>query len=282
MTLDAGRDQKRMRLRYPGTCRICGAPLPAGSEAVYERNTKTVRCVECPSAAQESAADDAAASPVPGPPEADTAGASARREYERRATSREQRVRTAHPRIGGLILALSDEPLSTQAWQRGAVGEEIMAKRLKDLPDTWRVLHDRRIPGSHANIDHIAVGPTGVWVIDAKRYKGKRPALHLEGGIIRPRVESLRIGGRDGTRLVAGVQGQVKKVASALDVMAPAITGVLCFVEADWPLIGGSFTVNGIHVVWPRLLITRMIQAPDAPIDVAATHARLASHFPPA
>jgi hypothetical protein len=225
---------------------------------------------------------DAATSPMPGSPDAGTAGASARREYERRTTSREQRIRTAHPRLGGLILALSDEPQSTQAWQRGAVGEEIMAERLKDLPDTWRVLHDRRIPGSRANIDHIAIGPTGVWVIDAKRYKGKRPALHVEGGILRPRVESLRIGGRDGSRLVAGVQGQLQKVASALDTTVPAIIGVLCFVEADWPLIGGSFTVDGIHVVWPRLLITRMSQAPAVSIDVVETHSRLASHFPPA
>jgi len=32
------------------------------------------------------------------------------------------------------------------------------------------VLHDRAIPGSRANIDHIGIGPTGVWVIDTKRY----------------------------------------------------------------------------------------------------------------
>ncbi len=35
------------------------------------------------------------------------------------------------------------------------------------------MLHDRRIPGSRANIDHIAIATSGVWVIDAKRYKGK-------------------------------------------------------------------------------------------------------------
>ncbi len=35
------------------------------------------------------------------------------------------------------------------------------------------VLHDRRIPGSKANIDHIVVGPAGVFAIDTKRYTGK-------------------------------------------------------------------------------------------------------------
>ena len=56
-----------------------------------------------------------------------------------------------------------------------------MAKRLADVPDTFRVMHDRRIRGTKANIDHIAIGPSGVWVIDAKRYKDKRPELRVAG-----------------------------------------------------------------------------------------------------
>ena len=38
---------KRMRLRYPGPCRICGTSLDARTEAIYERTTKTVRCLTC-------------------------------------------------------------------------------------------------------------------------------------------------------------------------------------------------------------------------------------------
>ena len=37
-------DEKRMSLRYAGTCRICGTELPAKAEAIYERSSKTVRC----------------------------------------------------------------------------------------------------------------------------------------------------------------------------------------------------------------------------------------------
>lgn len=253
-----------MRLRYAGTCRLCGEALPAGREAVYERDTKTVRCVECPTHAAE--------------PEPDMAGGSARREYERRKSAREERIRTNHPKLGGLILALSDDPQSTRAWERGAVGEERLAKWLDGLPDTVRVLHDRRIPGSRANIDHIVVPPSGVWVIDAKRYKGT-PTLRVEGGILRPRVESLRVGGRDQTKLVDGVQSQVERVTVAVEAMNVPVIGVLCFVEADWPLIGGSFTIRGVQVLWPRLLVKRISSAPGE-IDVAATHARLASAFP--
>ena len=180
MTLEIGPDAKQMKLRYAGTCRLCETPLPAGSQAFYERSLKTVRCIEC---AIEIRA-----------PDVGTAGASARREYERRKDNRERRIRESHPKLGGLILALSEDPESTRAWERGALGEELVAQRLEDLPNTFRVLHDRRIPGTRANIDHIVTGPSGVWVIDAKRYKNKRPALHVEGGILRPRVESLRMG----------------------------------------------------------------------------------------
>lgn len=35
-------DEKRMRLRYAGTCRVCAVALPAESHAIYERPTKTV------------------------------------------------------------------------------------------------------------------------------------------------------------------------------------------------------------------------------------------------
>jgi len=35
------------------------------------------------------------------------------------------------------------------------------------------VLHDARTQHSPANIDHIAIAPSGIWVIDANHYKGK-------------------------------------------------------------------------------------------------------------
>ena len=202
--------------------------------------------------------------------EAGTGGGSARREYDRRPVRREERIREQHPRLGGLILALTDEPQSTQAWERGAIGEELLAKRLSELPEPTRVLNDRRIPGTRANIDHIVVAPSGVWVVDAKRYKNKRPELRVEGGIIRPRVESLRIGGRDRTSLVAGLGKQVALMRAALDGTGVPVHGALCFLEADWPLIGGSFTIDGHHVLWPKLLVKRINEATGHEFDIAA------------
>ena len=138
----------------------------------------------------------------------------------------------------------------------------------------------RRGAHGETNIDHIAIGPSGVWGIDAKRYKDKRPELRVGGGLFRPRVESLRVGGGDGTNLVDGVKSHVDRVSDALADDTIPITGVLCFLEADWPLLGGSFTVDDVHVAWPRLLIKPMMEARAVAFDVEATHARLAEAFP--
>jgi hypothetical protein len=117
-------------------------------------------------------------------------------------------------------------------------------------------------------------------VIDAKRYKGKRPELRVDGGILRPRVESLRVGGRDQTKLVDGVHSQVEKVTAAVADPGVVVRGVLCFLEADWPLVGGDFTVRDISVLWPRLLIKRISATAPSAIDVDAVYDRLQAVFP--
>lgn len=286
--------EKRMRLRYAGRCRLCGTTLEARTEAVYERDTKTVRCVACPSPPQPPSqeldvADEVVETPASSieadarpAPESGTAGASARREFERRQARREERIRTKHPKLGGLILALSDDPQSTTAWDSGALGEERLGHGLDACAsDTVRLLHDRRIPGTRANIDHLAVTPAGVLVIDAKRYVGQRPALVVEGGLFRPRVEKLRVGSRDQTKLVDGVLKQVELVAGLVGDALP-VRGCLCFIEADWPLIGGAFTVRGVDVLWPKKLYPRLAAAGPFDASVAEAHALLAAALPPA
>jgi Nuclease-related domain len=62
----------------------------------------------------------------------------------------------------------------TCAWRRGAAGERHTARLLRRLEQRgWVVLHDLAVPGSRANIDHVAIGPGGVVVIDSKQYRGR-------------------------------------------------------------------------------------------------------------
>jgi hypothetical protein len=73
---------------------------------------------------------------------------------------------------------------SAEAYERGAVGEETTARALGELSaEGWRVFHDVRWPGrSQANIDHVLVGPSGVFVIDSKAWDG---AVEVRGGALR-------------------------------------------------------------------------------------------------
>ncbi|WP_247041443.1 nuclease-related domain-containing protein [Arthrobacter rhizosphaerae] len=269
---------RQMRLRYAGVCRLCGASLPAGTEAIYESETKTVRCLECATAAKQTMSPDLE---PPGDESLSTdsgvAGSSARREYDRRKAKDEEKLREKWGRLGGLAVALSDERPHTKSWDRGAIGEERLGARLNALAaDGLAVLHDRRIPGSKANIDHIAITSGGIWVIDAKRYKG-RPELKIEGGILRPRVERLLVGRRDCTKLVDGV---LKRVDVMRDLVGDVpVTGVLCFVEADWPLIGGAFSTRGVHVLWPQRLAKVLTEQTAGDVDVATMRESVASRF---
>lgn len=262
---------RRMKLRYAGVCRLCRANLPAQQEAIYESSTKSVRCVEC---AAVIVGDEPAT--VDLLDDGGVAGSSARREYERRKAKDEERLRQKWGKLGGIAVALSDEKQSTKAWATGAVGEERLGARLDSLvSESVVVLHDRRIPGSRANIDHIAVTTAGTWVIDAKRYKG-RPELKIEGGILRPKVEKVLVGRRDCTKLVDGVLKQIELVRDVVGDVP--VKGALCFVEADWPLIGGAFSTRGIDILWPRRLV-RLLSAAEGSVDVSAMRDVLLAHF---
>jgi hypothetical protein len=193
-----------------------------------------------------------------------------------------QRVRERHPKLGGLILALTDDPQGTTAWRTGARGEEVLGRRLDDLSGSGvRALHDRRIPRSRANIDHIAISSAGVFVLDAKRYLG-RPTLPVDGGILRPRTETLMVGGRRCNPLVDGMHKQLGLVQAVIGHDVP-LTGMLVFIDADWPLIGGDFLTRHVRVLWPKKASEHILKPGPLTTDrVDELHRLLAGAFPPA
>jgi hypothetical protein len=88
------------------------------------------------------------------------------------------------PRLGlvvGMLAAVAagwelrfGSSLDAIAWRRGAAGERRTAQLLGSLErHGWAVLHDLAVPGSQANLDHLVIGPGGVFVIDSKQYRGR-------------------------------------------------------------------------------------------------------------
>jgi hypothetical protein len=193
-------------------------------------------------------------------------GGSARRRYERLHAAREQRAREKLGRLGGLYLAMTNDPQSTVAWARGSRGERLLGEHLEKVRDdsAFVVLHDRRIPGTRANIDHIAVTRSGaVWAIDAKNYSGKVQRID-KGGWFSTDLR-LYVGKRDCTKLVHGMAKQVEAIHAALGdglvrEFNVEVRAALCFVRAEWSLVAKPFALGGVWVGWPKALVDRIRQ----------------------
>jgi hypothetical protein len=255
-------------------CAECGIVLPKGTDAVWDRGNRLVHCLTCagPSAEVE------ALEPDPG-----LAGASARREYERRKERDETRLRQRWGALGSVAVAVAPERQSTRAWAVGARGEETLAASLAGMPSI-RMLHDRAVRGTRGNIDHLVIGPAGVFVVDAKNYRG-RIRIRDKGGLLRT-DRRLYVGGRDCSKLADGLRWQVEAVASALlgaeiDPL-PSVTPVLCFIDGDWPLLFPPSEYNGVRLEGVRSLRKLLMAKPalDQPaIDALARS--LGAVFPP-
>lgn len=111
------------------------------------------------------------------------------------------------------------------------------------------MLHDRRIPGTLANIDHIAIGPGGVYVIAAKRSAG----LVKQREMFR-RDRRLFVGGLDHTNVAAKMGNQVGAIARALRETPIPVVAALCFVDAQWSSPARPFVLNGVWIGWPDVL----------------------------
>jgi hypothetical protein len=254
---------------------LCGTSLAKGAVALYDQSKRTVRCVTC------SAAGDEAPGPVL---DAGVAGGSARREYERRKANREARVKARlGNRLGRVVLALTSEPQSTSAWARGASGETELAAALAELPGVT-VLHDRRVPGTQGNFDHLVVAPAGVFVVDAKRYRGLIQVRGV-GGLFRAEPR-LYVGRRDCSQLAEHMGWQVAAVERALAAVdpnaMPPITPVLCFVKGEWPLLQPPDSYRGVRLEGTRS-IRKLLTATEL-LDSSAVERLsrvLASAFPP-
>jgi hypothetical protein len=210
---------RQLTLRFDGVCVRCGKSLPKGSEALYDFSIHKPRCVVC------QVVDD------PG-----MAGASAEREFEHRKAVRKARVKRQLGDIfGELFLATAVEPQTTLAWKRGAIGERRLAETLATLPEAM-LLHDRRVPHTRANIDHIVVAPAGVFVVDAKLYRGVIQIRDV-GGLFHS-DQRLFVGRWDKSRIAEKMAWEASEVQRALNAArshnVAAVVPVVCFVDANW------------------------------------------------
>jgi hypothetical protein len=103
----------------------------------------------------------------------------------------------------------------------GREAEEATATALMALPPSWTVLDDLAWPGRRfENIDHVVIGPSGVFVIDSKSWSGR-----VESGV--------RLGsGRDRSPTVWGASAAARSVAGLVPSVRPDhVHAVVCVAE---------------------------------------------------
>jgi hypothetical protein len=159
----------------------------------------------------------------------------------------------------------------TVAWRRGSAGERRTARLLDQLErQGWAVLHDLAVPRSLANIDHLAIGPGGVFVIDSKQYRGR---LQLDGSGrlwhgCHPLASTLR-----------AVSWEADQAAQVLPNPGVAVMPIVAVHGAQVPW--GKVVVEGVPVVAARRLPSMLRQLPAVlgPERVAWLADRARLHF---
>ena len=138
------------------------------------------------------------------------------------------------------------------AWRRGAAGERRTARLLGPLErHGWAVLHDLAVPGSRANIDHLVIGPGGVFVIDSKQYRGRLqldPSGRLWHGRY-PLAPTLR-----------AVSFEADQAAQVLPDPGVAVVPIVAVHGAQVPW--GKVVIDGVPVVAARRLPSMLRAAP--------------------
>lgn len=96
--------------------------------------------------------------------------------------AQEQAVKAAQ-RVEATRRKLATAERHEHAWRTGAEGERRTAAVLEQLQEHgWVLIHDVIRPGKdRANIDHLAVGPGGVVIIDSKAWNG---TVQVQAGVL--------------------------------------------------------------------------------------------------
>jgi hypothetical protein len=137
------------------------------------------------------------------------------------------------------------------AYEKGAAGERATSEALAALPaEEWTVFHDLRWPGRpRANIDHVVMGPAGVFVIDSKNWSG---AITVTGDVLRQNGYS-RAAALDGVRAATdAIRGLVPSLG------ADAFVPVLCLTR-ETPI---KYAAGGVAICTTATLAELITERP--------------------
>ncbi|MFF4388554.1 nuclease-related domain-containing protein [Streptomyces sp. NPDC001552] len=187
------------------------------------------------------------------------------------AAAKARSLRSPLVRLADLAGIQTARGRQANQWAAGAVGERATAARLAPLAaQGWTVLHDRALPGSRANADHLLISPAGVvFVVDSKRWRASQRLRISDGRLVD--------GHGDLTYRLRGIRHEADVVRRVLD------CPVIALVSMDGPHVdGGELLLDGIRIV-PADRLVPVLCSLGRRHRAAGEHPgrRAASLFPP-
>ena len=156
-------------------------------------------------------------------------------EAARRRADEERAARPGKTLLARLLGVHTDE----RAWRLGAEGEELVGHELWKLvakDPRWRVLHSIPVGSRGSDIDHLVMGPGGVFTLNAKHHPGARiwagGNSFLVNGARQPYLRNSRHEATRASRLLTSACGfrvdvlGVVVPVNAADVVVKATAGV--------------------------------------------------------
>src|SRR4051812_41881777 len=138
---------------------------------------------------------------------------------------------------GSLVLWLyvaDSVPSHIERWGTGAAGERRTERVLRPLQRVgWTITHDLDLPGA-GNIDHLAVGPAGVFVLDSKAWGGV-VTVDQDGATITPRDDP------DAAWLARGQHRAATRTAARVTRVLAAAAGMTVPAAQSLVVVWGTF-----------------------------------------
>jgi hypothetical protein len=271
MAQDLGGNKVR-ELPYTGACVVCGTPLNGRLRSYSGGELKDSYCLEhTPSGdvAQGYRHDSLATSSLL--IDSGVVGGGAIAGYDPRSSS-EQLPDSSYPYFGPLLIDGSDLCQSSNFSSSGKLPssggtvQEVMRNRLDGCANQGVIaLHHRLVLGYGVTIAAIAIGPSGVYVIDVKEDEAGTAGGNRIGSRSNRRPARLLVNGQERTDLVLKMAWQMDVVRSALDGLPEARgargQAMLAFVGAKWALLRSGVDIDGVLVAWPQK-IAKIVSRP--------------------
>jgi Nuclease-related domain len=134
--------------------------------------------------------------------------------------------------IIGVVLTLGSTASFRRSgnWSAGKQGELAVTQALQSLPDQYVVLNDLVLPDGKGNVDHLVMGPNGLFVIETKNYSSYVRCLGDDWFVNGKKVHSLS---KQAKRNAMAIKNSLAPIFAEHHVRMPFVTAVLVFVNRN-------------------------------------------------